>query len=273
MQRGSLFGFVTAFEESAPRSQSRSVADGKSHFLQNGNVQSLALHQDGHLVDGRRVDALHHGIFVHIAEQSHFLAQGGTQLMFRTQYEDIGLDTGTLQFLYGVLGGLGLQFTGSSQVGDISKVYAQGVFSQFPLQLTDAFQIGQRLDVTHCTANLGNNKVEFVFVSQQFYITLDFVCNMGNNLNCLSQIVTPALFVDDAFVDASGRDIVGLGGLDAQEAFVMAQIEVGFVAIHGNVAFAVFIRVQCTRVDVDVRVKLLDGYLVTSCLQQFTDGG
>ena len=53
----------------------------------------------------------------------------------------------------------------------------------------------------------------------------------------------------------------------------MAQIEVGFVAIHGNVAFAVFIRVQCTRVDVDVRVKLLDGYLVTSCLQQFTDGG
>ena len=60
-----------------------------------------------------------------------------------------------------------------------------------------------------------------------------------------SQIVTPALFVDDAFVDASGRDIVGLGGLDAQEAFVMAQIEVGFVAIHGNVAFAVFIRVQC----------------------------
>ena len=40
--------------------------------------------------------------------------------MFRTQYEDIRLDTGTLQFLYGVLGGLGLQFTGSSQVGDIS---------------------------------------------------------------------------------------------------------------------------------------------------------
>lgn len=58
--------------------------------------------------------------------------------MFRTQYEDIGLDTGTLQFLYGVLGGLGLQLTGSCQVGDISKVYAQGVFSQFPLQLTDA---------------------------------------------------------------------------------------------------------------------------------------
>ena len=56
-------------------------------------------------------------------------------------YKRQGLDTGTLQFLYGVLGGLGLQLTGSCQVGDISKVDAQGVLSQFPLQLTDAFQI------------------------------------------------------------------------------------------------------------------------------------
>ena len=29
--------------------------------------------------------------------------------------------------------------------------------------------------------------------------------HIWNNLNCLSQIVTTALFVDDAFVDASGR--------------------------------------------------------------------
>lgn len=53
----------------------------------------------------------------------------------------------------------------------------------------------------------------------------------------------------------------------------MTQVEIGFMTIHGYIAFAVFIRVQCTRVDVDIRVKLLDGYLVTSCLQQFTDGG
>ena len=74
-----------------------------------------------------------------------------------------------------------------------------------------------------------------------------------------------AFFVDDTFVDASGRDIVGRGGLDAQEAFVMTQVEIGFMAIHGYVAFAVFIRVQCNRDDDDIRVKLLDGYLVTSC--------
>ena len=96
---------------------------------------------------------------------------------------------------------------------------------------------------------------------------------MGNNLNCLSQIVTPALFVDDALVDAPGSDVVCLGGLDAQEALVMAQVEIGLMTVHGNVAFAVFVWVQCTRVDVDIRVKLLDSYLVTSCLQQFTDGG
>ena len=47
----------------------------------------------------------------------------------------------------------------------------------------------------------------------------------------------------------------------------------GLRAVLRHIAFAVFIGVECTRVDVDVRVKLLDGYLVTSCLQQLTDGG
>ena len=96
---------------------------------------------------------------------------------------------------------------------------------------------------------------------------------MGDNLYGLSQIVATAFFVDDTFIDTSGGDVVGLGCLYAQKTLVVSQIEVGFVSVYGHIAFSVFIRIQCPRVDVDVRVKLLDGNLITSCLQQLTDGG
>ena len=96
---------------------------------------------------------------------------------------------------------------------------------------------------------------------------------MGNNLDGLTQVVSPALFVDNALVDASGCNVVGLGGLDAQEPLVVSQVEVGLMSIHGDVALPVFVWVESTRVDVDVRVELLDGHFIPSCLKQFADGG
>ena len=37
-------------------------------------------------------------------------------------------------------------------------------------------------------------------------------------------------------------------------------------------SLTMLVRVQCTRVDVDVWVKLLDSNVVASCLKKFTDG-
>ena len=187
--------------------------------------------------------------------------------MFRAEYQHIGLDTGALQLFYGVLGRFGFQFAGCCKIGYISKVYAQGVFTQFPFQLADAFQVRKRLDVAYRTTDFGNYEIEFIFVAQQLYITLDFIRNVRDYLNGLSQIIAAALFVDNAFVDTSGCNIVGLCGLDTQEAFVVPQVEIGFMAVYRYVAFSVLIRVQRTRVDIDIRVELLNCYFITSCLQ------
>ena len=65
------------------------------------------------------------------------------QFVFCTQYQYIRLYTCTLQFFYGVLCRLGFQFTGCREIRYISKVHAQSITSQFPLQLTDTFQIRQ----------------------------------------------------------------------------------------------------------------------------------
>ena len=49
----------------------------------------------------------------------------------------------------------------------------------------------------------------------------------------------------------------------------MAEVEVGLGAIFCNVAFAVLIWIECAGININVRVKLLDGGGVATCLQQF----
>ena len=53
----------------------------------------------------------------------------------------------------------------------------------------------------------------------------------------------------------------------------MSEVEVGLHAVGGDVTLAVFVRVERTRVDVDIRVELLYRDSVAACLQQFSDAG
>ena len=199
----------------------------------------------------------------------NWAAQVDAELVLGAEHEDVRLDAGALQFLHGVLGGLGLQLAGGGQVGDVGQVDHDGVAAQFPLQLADALQVGQGLDVAHGAANLGDDEVELVFVAQLLDVALDFIRDVRDDLDGLAQVVAAAFLVDDALVDAAGGDVVGLGGLYAQEAFVVSQVQVGLVAVHGDVALAVLVGVQRARVDVDVRVEFLDSYVIAS----FAQGG
>ena len=143
MQRFGVLGFVTSFQECAPRAQSRRVSHGQVHLLEDGLVQLLCLHQQGYFVDGGGIDALHDSVLVHVAEEGDLLAQVDVQFMLRAEYEDVRLNTGALQLLDGVLGRFCLQLAGGSQVGHVGQVYAEGIFTQFPLQLADALQVGE----------------------------------------------------------------------------------------------------------------------------------
>ena len=91
---------------------------------------------------------------------------------------------------------------------------------------------------------------------------------MGDNLYCLAEVVAAALLLDDTLVDAAGGDVVGAGGAHIGEALIMPEVEVGFMTVDGDVAFAMLIGVECTRVDIDVGVELLDGDTITARLEQ-----
>ena len=90
---------------------------------------------------------------------------------------------------------------------------------------------------------------------------------MRHHLYGLSEIVAASFFVYHGLVDAACGERVGACGLYAGESLVVSEVEVGLHSVNGHVTFAVLVWVQCARVDIYVRVKLLDGDVVASCLQ------
>ena len=53
----------------------------------------------------------------------------------------------------------------------------------------------------------------------------------------------------------------------------MAEVQVRFHAVLRYITLSVLIRIERTRVDVDVRVHLLDGDAVAAGLEEFSDAG
>ena len=65
--------------------------------------------------------------------------------------------------------------------------------SKLVTQLTHRFDEGQRLDVAHRTADLGDDYVVLLALRQQLNAALDFVRDMRNDLHGLAQVLALAL--------------------------------------------------------------------------------
>ena len=141
--------------------------------------------------------------------------------------------------------------------------------TQLPSQLTDGLQERLALDVSNGAANLGDHKVEMFLGGVQLDTTFDFIGDVRDHLDGLAQIVAPALALDHAHVDAPCGHTVVAGGLYAREPLIMPEVQIGLHAIHGHIAFAMLVRIQSSRINVDVRVEFLDGDLVSARLEQF----
>ncbi|MDB5859141.1 MAG: hypothetical protein JWQ76_2830, partial [Ramlibacter sp.] len=63
-------------------------------------------------------------------------------------------------------------------------------------------------------------------------------------------IVAAALALDDALIDSARRDIVRLAGGDSGESLIMAEIEIGFGAVVGDVDLAMLITAAAAAVGV-----------------------
>ena len=80
----------------------------------------------------------------------------------------------------------------------------------------------------------------------------------------LAQVVATTLLVDDTLIYTAGCDVVGACCRCVGKSLVVSEVEVGLMSIYCYIALAMLIGVECTRVDIDVRVKLLDSYSIAS---------
>ena len=158
-----------------------------------------------------------------------------------------------------MLGGLCLQLTGMADERHQREVQEDAaVAAQLGLELADRLQEGQRLDVAHGAADLGDHEVEVLRLGDQLHALLDLVGDVRDHLHGAPEEVAPPLLADHRVVDGSGGDVRRAGGVLVREPLVVAQVEVRLGAVLGDEHLAVLERAHRARVDIDVRVELLD---------------
>ena len=140
-------------------------------------------------------------------------------------------------------------------------------------ELADRLQERQRLDVAHRAADLGDHDVDVLRLGDQLDAVLDLVGDVRDDLDGAAEVVAAALLADDRVVDRAGGDVGAARGVRVREALVVAEVEVGLRAVLGDEHLAVLERRHRARVDVDVRVELLERDLQAARDEQAADRG
>ena len=145
---------------------------------------------------------------------------------------------------------------------DIDDVAAR----QIVAELADRLEERQALDVADRAADLDEHEVDpLVAVEDE---VLDGVGHMRDHLHRRAEKLAVTLLGDQLLIDASRGDVVLPVGVAAGEAFVMAEIEVGFGAVVGDEHFAVLGRAHRARVDVEIGVELAQADRIAARLQE-----
>ena len=102
---------------------------------------------------------------------------------------------------------------------------------------------------------------------------LDLVGDVRNDLHGPAQVVALAFLLDDRQVDLAGGVVAVAAEGGVGEAFVVAEVEVGFGAVVEDVDFAVLVRAHRAGIDVDVGVELLQPDAQAATFEQHADRG
>ena len=261
-------------EEGAPVAQVRLLRIVYAQMLEHHFVELLLFHIERHLVDGPGVYGLDDVTRLHIAEERHFAAYLRSERMLGAAYYYVRMHSRLLKGLHGMLGRLGLELLRGAQVRDIGQMDGgEVILGEFPLQLTDGLHEGLGFHIAHGAAYLGYDYVELSALAQQEHASLYLVSDMRDYLYGLAQIGPLALLRYDSVVYLAGGDVIGLGGVYSEEPLVMAKVQVSLGSVVGDIALPVLVRVQGSRVYVDVGIEFLNGDTQAARLQKFGQRG
>jgi hypothetical protein len=142
-------------------------------------------------------------------------------------------------------------------------VHEEDILStQLVAHLASRFDERLALDVSDRAADLrddhiGARRSVCRLFGLQPHAPLDLVGDMRDDLDRVSEVLSPALLGDDGGVDLPRGHVRGLVEVDVEEPLVVTDVEVGLCSIVGHEDLAVLERVHRSRVDVEVGIELL----------------
>ena len=176
------------------------------------------------------------------------------------------------QVAHAVLRRLGLQLAGGADIGHQRQVHVDRVVAADVLaELADRFEERQALDVADGAADLDEHDVGVA--ADRADAVLDLVGDVRNHLHGAAEVIAAPLLLDHRHVDLAGGPVAVARRGHAGEPLVVAQVEVGLGAVVGDVDLAVLVGAHRARIDVDVRVELLQADLVAVAFEQRADRG
>jgi hypothetical protein len=121
-------------------------------------------------------------------------------------------------------------------------------------------------------ADLGDDHVHVVG-GQLANGGLDLVGDVGDDLDGLAEVIAAAFLVHDGAVNPAGSVVAVAAERRVGEAFVMAQVEIGFGPIVEHVDLAVLVGAHGAGIFVDVGVEFLQANPQAAVLEEHADGG
>ena len=99
---------------------------------------------------------------------------------------------------------------------------------------------------------------------------LNFVSNMGDDLNRTTQIVATALTTQNRLVNLAAGEVIILGHFGTQETFIVTKIQISLGSVLGNIDLTMLIRTHGSRINIEIGVELKNGDTQTSGLEHST---
>ncbi len=250
------------------RLAARLDAERAQHFV----VQPLGMILRGHGVDAVRVQRGNDGFLGDIAEEPDLRALTIRQRLLAATHQHIRRHAQRCELPHTVLGGLSLQLARRRDIGHQRHMDADGLATpQLIAELADRLNERQRFDVANSSADLAQNEIEIVRLSERE--SLDRIRHMRNDLHGRTEIVPAPLALDDLLIDAPGRDVVRLTGRNAGKALIMAEIEIGLCPVVRHIDLAMLVRRHRAGIDVQIGIELADADSVAACLKQRSERG
>ena len=227
---------------------------------QHETVEALLLQYGGNEIDVADVLARDHRARVDVGEERDLVADVPRPSSSCERHTiDVGMDTDAPQLVHRVLGRLRLQLAGRLDERDERDVDVDDVLlADLAPELANGLEERQRLDVAHRAADLGDDDVGRAGLGRAADARLDLVRDVRDDLHRRAKEVALALLAQDGVPDRAGAMTRVAEEVLVDEALVVADVEVGLGPVLGHVHLAVLERAHRPRVDVQVRIELLD---------------